>query len=136
MTGSVGALITAARKLSGLSQEAAARELGVDRRSLGEWERTGRVPTDRLGQLRELYGENFRVAEASASAEADDATTADERNGGQPLVIEYHGYRVEVYPKPGLSAEDLAEAEDSVMTAVIQTLRSLGRETAEGDSSA
>lgn len=121
----MGAVITAARKLSGLSQEDVAGKLGVTRRSVGEWERSGRIPEHRMDQLRELYGDSLRRAEADPDQLAD-VIDLGAGETAQPVTVEYRGYRVTMYPRRGATSEELRRAEESIMIAVMQKLRELG----------
>lgn len=126
----VSGLITTARKLSGLTQVEVALRVGVDRRSVGEWERTGRVPPHRLDQLRQVYGDHMRDAErevAPAGRADGDAT--------DPVTIEYRGYRLTLRPREGAPPEEVAKVQDQVIDVVMQLLRGMGHEPPDGGTS-
>ena len=66
-----GAQIRAAREARGWTQEQLATAVGVGHRTVGNWERGATVPKNRMGKLRELFGDN---GEANPLAGLSDVT--------------------------------------------------------------
>lgn len=76
----LSAAIKEARQAAGLSQQQLAELLGVDRRTTGEWERTGVVPALRMAKLRQVLpslGSSGEAAQAANGWTAEPAKASE-----------------------------------------------------------
>jgi len=63
---SLGIAMKVARGELGLNQEQMAEKFGVAQQTLGDWERTGKIPAGRKWQIKEFYGIDIEQASVSA----------------------------------------------------------------------
>lgn len=110
----VGSRIKQLRNAKGLSQIDLAAVIDVSVRTIGTWEKTGKVPMERMGALSEALG-------------------ADPTDLGRPpsppvTAIEHRGWRVTIQASPDATPEQVRKAESALLDTALTTLRELGLE--------
>jgi transcriptional regulator with XRE-family HTH domain len=108
MAGSMGAAIRRARKSADLSQEDVAQRIGVTRRTLGEWERHGKVPEKHLPALRAALGDPLEADGAAPGAASNGDTPPAAPAGPDPIEVTFLGWKVTVYPDADATPEEIA----------------------------
>lgn len=100
-----------------LSQEDLAERLGVTRRTVGEWERTGVVPDHRLADLRRVLGSDL------GAGAGEDAPALPE-----PITFTFEGTMITVHPNPAHTPEQVREHAREIFDAVMERLAQLDRD--------
>jgi transcriptional regulator with XRE-family HTH domain len=123
MAGNLGAALRRARKRLDLSQEDLAGRIGVTRRTLGEWERQGKIPARHLERLAGELDEDWL-----REAQADDGEAAG--NGADPTpealtVITAGGLVIRIQPAPGARLEDVIARQNEIVEIVAKRLAEL-----------
>jgi transcriptional regulator with XRE-family HTH domain len=113
MVGSSGEELRRARTAAGLSQEDLAEQIGKARRTVGEWERTGKIPEIYLPRLREILGEDVSLEEAAAPA---------------PIEFTFEGTKITVHPNPKHTPDQVRRAARDIFDASMERLAQIERD--------
>lgn len=106
----------------GLSQEDLAEKLGVTRRTVGEWERQGKIPPSRITDLRTVLGSAYTPGDAIDGA----ASPEDELDAGDGIRVEYQGWVMTLHPSPGATREQISRIRSEALATVMDRIDELG----------
>lgn len=106
------------RTARGLSQLDLANLVGVSLRTVGTWEKTGRIPPERLPSIKEALGEDV------------DSDGQSPPSRPEPIEVVYQGMRFVIHPRPGATPAEVRTQSREIIDAVLQRLEQLDAEAA------
>lgn len=113
MVGSIGDGLRDARRAANLSQEDLAKHLGLTRRTVGEWERTSKIPAIYMDRLTEILGREV---------------VGDDTPAPAPIAFTFEGTTITVHPNPAYTPDQVRRAAREIFDASMERLARLDQE--------